>query len=190
MADIGPGWVPPGAVRVHVVETGIWNAAAMANGAIWVYTGLIEAMNDDELAIILGHELAHFTYEHSRQGAKKGMLAETLVGLGANVLAGLIGGRAGRVIDVAGLLGTAAFSNQYSRELEDQADRVGLRYAFEGGYDPYAGPGLWERFRQKYGETDRVTNFFLGSHERPSERIEAIQEQISLNYRDPEAQLR
>lgn len=192
MANLVPEWVAPGAVRVHVVETEIWNASAMANGAIWVYTGLIEAMNDDELAIILGHELAHFTYEHSRQGAKRGMLAETLVGLGAGLLAGLVGGNrvARQAVDVAAILGTAAFSNEYSRELEDQADRVGLRYAFEGGYDPYAGPGLWDRFREKYGENDRVTNFFLGSHSRPSDRIEAIEEQIRINYRDPEAQLR
>ncbi len=191
MADIVPEWVAPGAVRVHVVETDIWNASAMANGALWVYTGLIEAMNDDELAIILGHELAHFTYEHSRQGAKKGMLATTLIGLGAGLLAGLVGGGAARqAVDVAAVLGTAAFSNGYSRELEDQADRVGLRYAFEGGYDPYAGPGLWARFREKYGEVGQITNFFLSSHSRPSQRIEAIEEQIRINYRDPEAQLR
>ena len=44
------------------------------------------------------------------------------------------------------------------------------------------GPGLWEKFKKKYGEEDRVTNFFTGDHSRPTERIKNIDRQLKLNY--------
>ena len=65
-----------------------------------------------------------------------------------------------------------------------QADRVGLRYAYEGGYNVGAGVPLWSKFRERYGESDKVTNFFFGSHSRPSDRISNIRDEIARNYRD------
>jgi hypothetical protein len=56
-----PAYVPARALRVRVVKADQWNASAMANGAIWVYTGLMDAMSDEEMAIVLGHELTHYT---------------------------------------------------------------------------------------------------------------------------------
>lgn len=72
----------------------------------------------------------------------------------------------------------------YSRGLEDQADRVGLRYANEGGYNVGAGVPLWGKVRSRYGESDKVTNFFLGSHSRPTNRSKNIEDEIPRNYRD------
>jgi hypothetical protein len=56
---------------VRVVKTKDWNASAMANGAVWVYTGLMDAMDDDELSIVMGHELAHYSYEHIRRNQSR-----------------------------------------------------------------------------------------------------------------------
>ena len=70
----------------------------------------------------------------------------------------------------------------YSREFEDQADRVGLRYVYEAGFDVSKGPGLWQKFKEKYGEEDKISNFFAGDHSRPTERIKNIQRQLKLNY--------
>ena len=157
----------------------------MANGSIWIYTGLMDAISDDELAVIVGHELAHYTHEHSRRSAKSGMWKQTLANLGAGLLGGaLAGGTGSNVANVAALIGTQAWTNGYSRELEDQADRVGLRYAYEAGYDVYAGPMLWDRFRERFGEADPVTNFILGTHSRPTDRILNIQRELQINYRD------
>lgn len=72
MSRLVPPYVSNNDLRVRVVETDEWNASAMGNGAIWVYSGLIDSMSDDELAIVLGHELAHYTHEHSRRNAKRG----------------------------------------------------------------------------------------------------------------------
>ncbi len=185
LAKLKPSYLVPGDVRVHVVETRLWNASAMANGSIWIYTGLMDAISDDELAVIVGHELAHYTHEHSRRSAKSGMWKQTLANLGAGLLGGaLAGGTGSNVANVAALIGTQAWTNGYSRELEDQADRVGLRYAYEAGYDVYAGPMLWDRFRERFGEADPVTNFILGTHSRPTDRILNIQRELQINYRD------
>lgn len=171
-------------VRVYLVQTDEWNAAAMGNGAIWVYSGLVDAMTDDELAIVIGHEIAHFTHEHSRREAKSGMW-HGLAGLGAILVGEVIGTDVSRAVaGIGAALGMTVWSNGYSRDLEDQADKVGLRYAREGGFDVAAGPTLWAKFRDAYGEPDEISNFFLGSHSRPSDRIENIQREIRLNYPD------
>jgi hypothetical protein len=184
MARLTPPYVKTSDLRVRVVDTDEWNAAAMGNGAIWVYRGLLEDMSDDEIAIILGHELAHYTHEHSRRGAKKAMWGQ-LAGLAGMVGAGSIDSRAGRDAATMGaLLSVSAWQSGYSRDLEDQADRVGLRYAHEGGFDVSRGPALWNKFRKKYGEDSAATNFLFGSHSRPSDRIRNIERELALNYRD------
>jgi len=82
---------------------------------------------------------------------------------------------------------TKAFSalalvNGYGRDLEDQADRVGLRYAYEGGYDVRRGPPLWRRFAKKYGDKGSLANFFFGNHSLSSERAVNLEKEIALNY--------
>jgi predicted Zn-dependent protease len=136
-------------IRIHVVESNEWNARAMANGAIWVNTGLLDDTSDDELAVILGHELAHYTYEHARRSTKNPLLA---------------------------------WGSGYSRNLEDQADRVGLRYAYEAGFDVERALGLWSRERSRLGEDD-APNWFSVDHSRATDRIKNIRRELQLNYR-------
>jgi len=177
-----PPYIPATAVRVHVVRTEEWNAAAMGNGSIWVYSGLVDEMGDDELAIVLGHELAHYSHEHSRRAAKSGMWMQFL-GLGALIAADQIDSDAKRLgAELGALLAVTAFDSGYSRNQEDQADRVGLRYVYEAGYDYAAAPALWRRFAEKYGDQDAVTNFFFGDHSRSAERADALEKEIRNNY--------
>jgi Zn-dependent protease with chaperone function len=180
-----PPYVPAEALRVRVVQTDEWNASAMANGAIWVFSGLMDAMDDDEMAIVLGHELTHYTHEHIRRSQGKSGYTNIL-GTGAAVGASLIKSKMVQQAAVlGGQLGLSALTSGYSREYEDQADRVGLRYVYQAGYDPKKGTGLWKKFKDKYGETDKITNFFTGDHSRPTERIKNIKHQIQLNYSTP-----
>jgi Zn-dependent protease with chaperone function len=184
MERLVPPYVNAANLRVRVVDTKEWNASAMGNGAIWVYSGLLHDMSDDELAIILGHELAHYTHEHSRRGAKKAMWGQ-LAGLAGMVGAQSIGSNAGRnAASMGALLSLTAWQSGYSRDLEDQADRVGLRYAYEGGFDVSKGPELWQKFRKKYGEEGTMANFLFGSHSRPSDRIRNLERELRLNYPD------
>jgi hypothetical protein len=80
------------------------------------------------------------------------------------------------------VFGASAWKSGYGRDLEDQADRVGLRYAYEAGYDITKGPRLWQRFAKKYGEQGKVANFFFGDHSLSSARAVNLERQIALNY--------
>ena len=182
---VTPPYIESSRLRVHVVETKAWNAMAMGNGAIWIYTGLLNDMDDDEVAIVIGHELAHYTHEHSRREFKRAMWSQ-LIALGFIGVAQLASDdeRKQTAVAVVALATTFTLGNKYSRTLEDQADRVGLRYAYEGGYDVRKGPALWLRFQSKYGKQNGLMNFFLGEHSTSSARIKNLQREIVHNYRD------
>ena len=178
MARLLPSYISSDRVRVRLVENEDWNASAMANGAVWVHTSLLRDMSDDELAIILGHELGHFTYEHTRRQMKQQMW----INLAAAVAGGATKNPTAQQYIAMGFL---AWKNGYSREYEDQADRVGLRYAYEGGFDVARGHRVWRRFLERYGEADKLYNLINGSHSRPSERLRNLEGEISLNYGTP-----
>ncbi|HET7294696.1 MAG TPA: M48 family metalloprotease [Vicinamibacteria bacterium] len=178
-----PPYLHPEDFRVYVVENKEWNAMAAPNRSIYVFSGLLEAMDDDEVAIVLGHELAHATHEHSRRAFKK----QIFVMLGASVLVaagGEIDDDAKRVgAQLGTMLVASALTSGYGRSQEDQADRVGLRYAYEGGYAVERGPGLWEKFAQKYGDQNKAVNFFFGDHSVAKDRARNLRREIDWNYR-------
>jgi Zn-dependent protease with chaperone function len=185
VARLVPPYLKPTDFRVYVLENKEWNAFACANGMIVVHNGLLQATSDDEIAIVLGHELVHTTHEHSRKQIKSSMGLQGLaLGVALGVSAG--GGDPSTAAKAAGLasnLALSAIQNGYGRDAEDQADRAGLRYAFEGGFDVTKGPALWNRFAEKYGSQDQVTNFFFGSHSRAVDRARNLTREISLNYK-------
>jgi predicted Zn-dependent protease len=86
------------------------------------------------------------------------------------------------IVQVAAMLGTTAWSSGYGRRHEDQADRVGLRYAYEGGFDVNKGPSLWGRFAEKYGQTNRVLNFFFSDHSVAEARARNLRQELAINY--------
>jgi Zn-dependent protease with chaperone function len=178
MARLLPPYIQANRLRVRVIENEEWNASAMANGAIWVHTSLLRDMSDDELAIILGHELGHFSHEHTRRQMKKAMWINMA---GAAAQGATNNAQAQQYIALASL----AWKNTYSREHEDQADRVGLRYAYEGGFDVIKGHRVWQRFLEKYGESDKLNNLIYGSHSLSSERLRNLQKEIEWNYLKP-----
>jgi hypothetical protein len=68
--------------------------------------------------------------------------------------------------------------------MEDQADRAGLRYAWEAGYDITKGPALWSRFAKKYGEGSAALSFFFSDHSQAAVRAANLEREIALNYPD------
>jgi Zn-dependent protease with chaperone function len=179
-----PPYMHPEDVRIYVIENKEWNAFAMGNYSIYVFTGFLADMDDDEVAIVLGHELVHATHEHSRRQMKRDMIVQLAT-------AGLLG--ATSTIDddkkqiVAGLVvlaASSAYASGYGRSMEDQADRVGLRYAYEAGYDITKGPRLWNRFAKKYGEGNKAANFFFGDHSLSAARAAKLEKEVAFNYPD------
>jgi Zn-dependent protease with chaperone function len=179
---LAPPYVDQSKLRVYVIDNKEWNAMAMGNGAIWVFSGIMNDMNDDELSIVVGHELAHYTHEHSRRQMRKNMWIQmgSLAALAAAEAIDSNGWRA--LAQAGGMLGFAAWMNGYGRDLEDQADRVGLRYAYEGGYDVSRAPGVWQRFLDKYGEGNKLTNFFFSDHSSAAARRRNLEQELRYNY--------
>ena len=177
-----PPYLRPEDVRVYVIENKEWNAFAMGNYSIYVFTGLLNDMDDDEVAIVLGHELVHASHEHTRRQFKKQMWIQ-LAALGVAASASQIDNDTQRaVVGLVSTFGAMAWSNGYGRNLEDQADRVGLRYAYEAGYDITKGPRLWNRFAKRYGEQGKVANFFFSDHSQSSARAAKLEKEIAFNY--------
>ncbi|MCQ4346055.1 M48 family metallopeptidase [Pseudomonas stutzeri] len=118
------------------------NANVGPGGKIIVYSGLIEklALTDDELAAVLGHEIAHALREHSREAISKAYGAE-LAKQGAVALLGL-GQLGGQMADAAVQYGMTLPN---SRGHENEADLIGLELAARAGFDPNAALTLWEK---------------------------------------------
>ena len=177
-----PAYVDRSKVRVYVVDNPEWNAMAMANYSVYVFSGILKDLNDDEMALVLGHELAHATMEHQRRQASKSTWSQ-IGGQVAMIGASRIGSSVGRTVaQQAASLGYSAFNNSYSRDYEDQADRVGMRYAYEGGYDETKGPELWRKFAAKYGDQSKVENFFFGNHSVSADRAKNLDREMKNNY--------
>ncbi|MBS1135552.1 MAG: family peptidase [Burkholderiaceae bacterium] len=124
------------------------NAWCMPGGKIAVYTGLIERLKltDDELAAVMGHEIAHALREHARERMGRQMATETATAVGAVALEIFTGVRLDP--QVAGAFSTAMFVLPNSRENEQEADFIGVELAARGGYDPRAALTLWQKMGQ------------------------------------------
>ena len=125
--------------QVNLIRSKEINAFCMPGGKIAFYTGLIEQLklSDDEIAIVMGHEMAHALREHGReQMAKQG-----LTNIGSQAITAIAGQAAGTVVQSgAGLL-----TLKFSRDDETDADLVGLELAARAGYNPNAGVTLWKK---------------------------------------------
>lgn len=134
--------------EVNVLVSDQVNAWCMPGGKIAVYTGLIEKLRvtDDELAAVMGHEIAHALREHARERASERQAAGLLIGVGAAVL-GV--GQAGA--DLSQVAYSVAVGMPNSRAHETEADRIGVELAARGGYDPRAAVTLWQKMAKAAG---------------------------------------
>lgn len=161
-----PGWK----WEVNVITSNELNAFCMPGGKIMVYSGLINRLNatDAEIAIVLGHEIAHALREHSREQMSQAMAAQTAIGVGA-ALIGLGQGSA----DIATAGYQAFIATRFSRADESEADRIGLELTARAGYDPRAGVTLWQKMMS--ASQGGSPPEFLSSHPADSSRVQMIQ---------------
>lgn len=151
--------------EINVLSSSEVNAWCMPGGKIAVYTGLIEKLNitDDELAAVMGHEIAHALREHSRERASEQVVAN----VGITILATVAGvgtvGQKGMEYAYQGLLGLPN-----SRAHETEADRMGVELAARAGYDPRAAITLWEKMGEVGGKEPPK---FMSTHPSRSDRV-------------------
>jgi predicted Zn-dependent protease len=138
------GWNPRAANwrwEVNLIGSKQINAFCMPGGKIAFYSGILEQLKltDDEVATVMGHEVAHALREHARE--RMGKNAATSVG--ANLLSGVLGlGQLGQTVTS---YGAQLLTLQFSRSDESEADLVGMELAARGGFDPRAGVSLWQK---------------------------------------------
>lgn len=156
--------------EVNLIGSQQINAFCMPGGKIAVYTGLIDTLKltDDELAMVMGHEIAHALREHARERMAKSGLTQ----LGAGLLGELIGG--GRYAG-AFRFGGDLLNLKFSRSDENDADVVGLDLAARAGFDPRAGVTLW----QKMTATQQTTPpEFISTHPAGKNRVREIEKHL------------
>jgi predicted Zn-dependent protease len=155
--------------QVNVIDSKELNAFCMPGGRIMFYSGLIDQLDltDDEIAIVMGHEIAHALREHSREQLSQTMTAQAGLGVASAILGG---GSAGA--DLASQGYQALVATQFSRTDESEADRIGLELAARAGYDPRAGLTLWK----KMGDASKgAPPEFLSTHPADANREKTIQ---------------
>ncbi len=160
-----PGW----RWEVNVITSNQLNAWCMPGGKIAVYSALIDKLklSDDELAAIMGHEIAHALREHARERISQQVATSAVVGIGAAAL-GL--GQAGA--DIGGLLAQVTFTLPNSRTHEVEADRIGVELAARAGYDPRAAVSVWQKMAKA---SDGGPPQFLSTHPSPESRIKDLE---------------
>jgi predicted Zn-dependent protease len=131
--------------EVNVITSPEVNAWCMPGGKIAVYTGIIEKLQitDDELAAVMGHEIAHALREHGRERASQKVatsVGASVVGAVADIF---LPGTGQMGAGLAGVVGQVTYELPYSRVHETEADRMGVELAARAGYDPRAAVTLW-----------------------------------------------
>ncbi len=174
-----PYWQMPDADWEFVVfDSPDINAFAMAGGKVGVFMGLFKIVeNDDQLASVIGHEIAHVTAKHVNEQLSQQLLLQTgglvggiaLMGSGAGLLS------ESAIMSAYGL-GTDGLGAAFDRSKEKEADHIGIMYMAKAGYDPEEGIKVLERLEEETGAQAAGQSSFLATHPSNPERIEQLRE--------------
>ena len=157
--------------EVNLIGSNQINAFCMPGGKIAFFTGIINQLKltDDEIAVVMGHEMAHALREHAR--ARMGKQAATNVT--ANVISQVFG--LGNVGNAALSASASLLTLKFSRDDETEADVVGLELAARAGYDPRAGVTLWQKMA---AANKGAPPQWLSTHPAGNSRIAEIQRHL------------
>ena len=154
--------------EVNLIGSEQINAYCMPGGKIAFYTGILKKLHltDDEVAMVMGHEIAHALREHARER----MATSELTGMGVNLASQLLGlGALGQSVTN---YGAQLLTLRFSRSDESEADLVGMELAARAGFDPRAGLTLWQKMgAANHGGPPQ----WLSTHPSGSTRISDIQ---------------
>lgn len=144
------------------------NAWCMAGGRMAIYTGLILKVDptDDELAQVMGHEIAHALANHTAERMSTAMAANAGV-----IAAGVLSDKPGQAMALAAAAATVAIKLPNSRTSENEADQIGIELAARAGYDPRAAVTLWQKMAKVGGGAPPE---FLSTHPSDATRQERL----------------
>jgi predicted Zn-dependent protease len=150
---------------VAVIDEPALNAWCMPGGKMAIYTGIVHKLQlpDDEIAQVMGHEIAHALLGHGRERMSRAIAMQGGMQIGSIL--------AGRDISILAPVADIALTLPNSRENESEADRYGLELAARAGFDPRAAVRLWEKMAAASGDGPPQ---FLSTHPAPGNRIQAL----------------
>jgi htpX protein len=160
--------------QIEVIKSKELNAWAMPGGKMAFYTGLVESLNltDDEIATVMGHEMAHALKDHGKKKANMGQFTDVLAGVAHVALSTQIGSDGSAV--VVGLTKDWALDKPYSRSAETEADEVGLLLMAKSGYNPQAAPGLWDKMQKASKGSQSMLDKLSSTHPTDKDRQENL----------------
>ena len=155
--------------QLTLIDAPTLNASCAPGGKITFYTGIIEQLNlsDDEIAAIMGHEIAHAIREHGRERVSQAMAQSAVT----NIAMAAAGGY-GSAVSAANQVAQYVLVLPNSRQNESEADAIGLELAARAGYNPQAAISVWKKMIKA---TDgKKTPEFLSTHPSGETRIEQL----------------
>ncbi len=155
---------------VQLIKSPQINAFCMPGGKIAFFTGILDKLKltDDEVAMIMGHEMGHALWEHARERTAK----TNITNIGSRVVGGLLFGQAGEVIGAAG---ASLAVLKFSRSDETEADLIGLELAARAGFDPRAGITLWQKMS---AASKGAPPQWMSTHPAGATRIQTIEKNL------------
>ncbi|WP_293601483.1 M48 family metallopeptidase [Polynucleobacter sp. 39-46-10] len=155
--------------RLTLIDSPALNATCAPGGKITFYTGIIEQLNlnDDEIAAIMGHEIAHALREHGRERVSQAAAQNVLVNI-----AMAVAGPYGSAVSAANQVAQYAIVLPNSRENESEADAIGLELAARAGYNPMGAISVWQKMLK--ATKDKSPPEFLSTHPSGETRIEQL----------------
>jgi predicted Zn-dependent protease len=164
--------------QVNLVQDPQVNAFCMPGGRIGFFTGIIDKLKltDDEIAAVMGHEIAHALREHGRERMGKSNATSLAARLGGAALSAWLGVDP-RLTDSATNAAGQMLVLKFSRDDEREADLVGLDLAARAGFDPRAGVALW---RKMAALNKRAPLELLSTHPGGEERITQIERHLNV----------
>jgi predicted Zn-dependent protease len=149
----------------HLVATADVNACAVPGGKVFVFAGLFGSLvtSQEELAAVLGHELAHVTARHTAERLSREQLAPI----------------------VSKSAGSQFYKASFSTRQEDEADRIGLLYMALAGFDPAVAPKIWHRAHERYGSNPGSYLYDHSLHADRARKVEALVPIARQYYKGP-----
>lgn len=155
------------------------NAFAMAGGKVGVFTGVLQlAESDDELAVVIAHEISHVSAKHVHEKLSREMMVNTgAVALSAAVPMsyGIVGSLSSQAIYAAYGVGTGVVGLGFDREKEREADKIGLIYMARAGYDPNAALTFWNKV-DRMSPSENPSASWLSTHPSHANRIAELRD--------------
>lgn len=178
MREHGQGEALEGyAWEFHLIQEDVINAWCMPGGKVAFYTGIMPICQDENgVAVVMGHEIAHAVANHARERFSQTMLAQT----GLSTVSGALGQNPSLtqqlLLQAAGLT-TQIGMLKFSRTHESEADRLGLIFMAMAGYNPQEAPEFWKRMDAASGGNRPPE--FLSTHPNPGTRINDLNKHMA-----------